>query len=274
MRNLLRFISRYQVVLLFVMLEIFSLALIFSNSRYHHAIFFNTARFVSGVMSRFTGSIGDYFALEENNRRLAEENAVLRSALRSSFRNLSPEDKTIRDSVLKQQYVFSEAEVVANSVNKQYNFLTLNKGSAQGISPDMAVICDQGIVGIVNGVSDHFSTVISVLNKDFRVSSKLKGSDYFGALLWDGTGARFGLLTDIPHHAKISLGDTVVTSGLSPIFPEGIPIGIIENFSLEDGNFYSIKVRFVTDFHKVRYVMVVRNFFKEEQLKLEARLEP
>lgn len=272
MRNLLRFIGRYQVLLLFVVLEIFSLALVFSKNRYQSAVFFNSARFVSGTLTRVVGSVSDYFALEENNRKLAEENVALRSRLRSAYRNIAPEETALRDTVLKQQYVFSAAEVVANSVNKQYNFLTLNKGRAQGIEPDMAVLCSQGIVGIVNGVSDNFSTVISVLNKDFRVSSKLKGSDYFGALMWDGVGAQSGLLTDIPHHAKIEVGDTIVTSGLSPIFPEGVPIGVIEKFSLEDGNFYSIKVHFLTDFGRLRYVTVVKNFYKEEQQILEARL--
>ena len=274
MRNLLRFIDRYQVLLLFVLLEILSLTLVFSKNRFQSAFFFNSARFISGAMSRTVGSVFDYLALEENNRKLAEENVSLRSRLRSAYRNVSAEETAYRDSIYKQQFIYSSAEVVGNSVNKQYNYITLNKGRAQGIEPDMAVLCSQGIVGIVTGVSDNFSTVISVLNKDFRVSSKLKGSDYFGALMWDGLGAQYGLLTDIPHHAKIAVGDTIVTSGLSPIFPEGIPIGIIDKFSLDDGNFYNIKVHFLTDFHSIRYVSVVKNFYKEEQLLLESRIAP
>ena len=163
----------------------------------------------------------EYFSLRDENDRLANENAILRNLLKSNYSVLPLTEYEKYDTLYKQQYTYLNAKIVNSSVNKRRNFLTLNIGSNLGITRDMGVVSSNGIVGKVTDVSDNFSSVMSLLHKDSRVNCQLKKDASYGPLIWDGKDYQYCLLTDIPRHAKIKKGDTVVTSELSGIFPEG-----------------------------------------------------
>jgi rod shape-determining protein MreC len=181
---------------------------------------------------------------------------------------------TRRDTLYKQQYSYISAKVVNSSVNKRRNFLTLNVGSEQGVKQDMGVMSSDGIVGIVTNVSRNFASVLSLLHKDVRVNCQLKKDGSYGPLIWDGRDFRYCLLTDIPTHSKIKTGDTVVTSELSGIFPEGIMVGTIVFFEKrQNESFYTARVRLSADLKKVNHVYVIKNKFKGERDSLEQKTQ-
>jgi len=212
----------------------------------------------------------EYFSLKNENEKLAMENSVLRNFLKTNYSILPLKEFKRNDTLYKQQYSYLSAKVVNSSVNKRRNFITLNIGSAQGITQDMAVMSGQGIVGIVTNVSGNFASVMSVLHKDARVNCQLKKDGSYGPLIWDGKDYRYCLLTDIPTHAKIKAGDTVITSELSGIFPEGIMVGIIDSYERrQNEDFYTVKVKLSADLKKVNHVYVINNKFKTERDSLE-----
>jgi rod shape-determining protein MreC len=214
-------------------------------------------------------NIKDYLSLRSENRMLAEENARLYNRIGSSFSDNAPDSVYIGDSIRPKKYFYITAKVVNSTVNKQFNFITLDKGSRAGVSPEMAVIGSEGIIGIVKSVSENYSSVLSVLNRDFMVSARIKSNGYFGPLSWNGDNTEYATLVDIPHHVKITPGDTVITSGFGGIFPEGHLIGVIADFHLKGGNYFVIRVKLSTDFRKLNYVQVIRNFAKSETDSLD-----
>ncbi|MBL7932984.1 MAG: rod shape-determining protein MreC [Bacteroidia bacterium] len=174
------------------------------------------------------------------------------------------------DTLYKQQYSYIAAKVVNSSVNKRRNFLTLNVGSDQGVAQDMAVMASDGIVGIVTNVSRNFASVMSLLHKDAKVNCQLKKDGSYGPLIWDGADYRFCLLTDIPTHAKIKHGDTVITSEFSGIFPEGIMVGTVDSYERKrNESYYTAKILLSSDFKKVNHVYVIKNKLKPERDSLE-----
>ncbi len=212
----------------------------------------------------------EYFSLKKENDKLALENSVLRNFLKSNYSVLPLTEFRRNDTLYKQQYSYLSAKVVNSSVNKRRNFLTLNVGSAQGVAQDMAVMSSDGIVGIVTNASANFSSVMSILHKDTRVNCQLKKDGSYGPLIWDGADYRYCLLTDIPTHAKIKAGDSVITSELSGIFPEGIMVGTIDSYERRHNeDFYTAKVRLSADLKKVNHVYVIKNKFKAERDSLE-----
>jgi rod shape-determining protein MreC len=273
MRNLLKFIVRYHFTFLFIILEIAAFILIIQFNTFHKAKFMDFTYALKGGVSRVIMHAKEYLSLREENRRLVEENNKLYNLLKSSYRITSPESFRVNDSVFERNYVYINAKVVNNSTNKQYNYITLNRGSNNGIEPDMAVLSSDGIVGIVKDVTDNYSSVISLLNRYFKVSAKIKRNGYFGPLAWTGRGHSKAILTDIPHHVEILIGDTIVTSGYSAIFPENYMIGITSDFRLKGGNYYEITVDLATDFKNLTNVQVVKNLFREEQTELEKSAE-
>lgn len=270
MLNLIRFIWKYSTFFLFLILESICFYLIFQNSFYQKAQFISSSNSVAGNVFTTVNSTREYFNLKETNEMLARENAILHTASKAAFVRTKTSETTVNDTLLKQQYIFVNARVVNNSVSKRNNYLTLNIGSNRGIKPEMAVISSNGIVGITKAVSENFTSVLSVLNKDAKISAKIKKNNYFGSLSWEGGDYKLGTLTDIPTHVKILKGDTIVTNAFSAIFPENIMIGFIESYEIKPGdNFYTISVRFSTNFKNVAHVFVVKNLMKDEQKKLE-----
>src|SRR6056297_3456058 len=269
MQNLLRFLLKYHFTLLFILLEGLAILLLLQNNNYQNTRFVEFARNIKGMFYEQSMKMEQYLRLRDKNQQLVRENERLRNYIAT---NLQGEKDTFRhkiDTIFQQQYSYLSARVINNSVNKQHNYITLDKGEEDGVAPDMGVISSRGVVGVIRGVSDHFSTAISLLNSELHVSAKLSGSGYYGPLSWAGRDYRYAKLGDIPLHATLSHGDTVVTSGYSAIFPEGIFVGFVEDYQEKGGRFYNVDVELSTDFKRLSHVYVVKNLLKKEQDQLE-----
>ncbi len=269
MRGLLKFLLRIHFFLLFLVLEVIAFSILIQNNHYHQSGFVNLTREATGKFYQQMAEFKKYFSLQEENRMLANENARLNNILINMERADRSFYRSVKDSIRNQKYYYTPARVINNSVTKQHNYITINKGSRDGIKPEMAVISKDGVVGVVKGVSDNFATAISFLNRDFKISAKLKNSGYFGSLSWTGNGYKYGTLTEIPLNAEVYPGDTIVTSGYSAIYPEGIHIGFVKDYEEISGSFYKIKVELAVDFKKVANVNIVSYLLKEEQEQLE-----
>ena len=184
----------------------------------------------------------------------------------SSYISYSDSVFQVNDTVYKQRYSYTDAQVIKNSYNQAKNYMMINKGSAQGVKVDMAVISPKGIVGVVVNCTKNFSTIMPVLHSDSRHSVKLKRTNSTGSLIWEGGDYRYATLIDIPTPSPLYKNDTIVTSGLANDFPEGIAVGYIEDFtSVQGSGFYNIRIRLATDFNNLNHVYVVDNHFKAEQ---------
>ena len=268
MRTLLRFIQKYSNLLLFLLLEAIAITFMVQGSSYQRSKLVGLNREITGYLFSKVDGAREYFSLKQVNRQLAEENLDLRNRLADLSARVDT-TLVIPGSHEDVQYHYVPSRIVHNSVYKQYNFITLDKGKKDGVFKDMGVISEQGLVGIVLESSKNFATVIPILNRDFRLSVKIKSNNYAGILQWEGDSPLYAMLSEIPFHVAIAEGDTILTSGFSSIFPEGIEVGRIESFVLEKGNFYDIRVKLSTDFQQLFHVNVIRNFRQEEQLNLE-----
>lgn len=274
MRSLLRFIFKYHFTLFFILIEALSFYLIITYNSHQNRSYLTSANQISGSVYDSYSSFTDYLALKDANKSLADENAQLKMALRPAFKSSKVSFQQIHDSIYQQQYVHTPARVINNSVNRKCNYLTLNKGRKQGVHPDMAVVSSNGVVGVVSNVSDNFSTIISILNSNLKVSSKIKKNGYFGSLVWDEKDYRKAVLHDIPSHVDVEIGDTVVTSGYSSMFPEGEMVGVVSDFQIKKGSsFLEITVELATDFKNISYVFVIGDLLQTEQDELENQLE-
>jgi rod shape-determining protein MreC len=176
---------------------------------------------------------------------------------------------SVTDSVYRQKFVHTSSEVINNSINRQKNFFTINKGERQGIKVDMAVTADNSVAGVIVGCSENYSVAMSLLNLDFKLSVRLKSNGYFGSLSWDGIDYRKAVLSEIPQHVSIGIGDTIETTGYSAIFPEGVMVGTVEDFEKKGGDFFKITVLLITDFKQLHYVDIIGNMQKTEEIELE-----
>ena len=281
MKNLFKLIYRYHIVFLFVLLETLSLSMVVTFNNYQRAAFFDSGNFLSGTLFETFSSFAQIFEFKQVNIKMAEENAVLRSALhemllKSNHGTYHSSDsiylpRIARDSSQKAVYHFTTARVINNSVNQQHNFITINKGRHDGIKPDMGVISNGQVAGLVTNVSENFSTVISLLNSKWKISAKIKRNDYFGSLSWDGKDYRRVQLNEMPYHVPVQNGDTVITTGYSSSFPEGLIIGTISDFSIGSGsNFYKIEVMLAADFKNLVIVGLIENKQLNEIKHLES----
>ena len=261
--------NKLHFLLLFILIEVFSIILLVNNNNFHKARFVNFTREFSGKLYQRSTNLKQYLSLIEENERLVEENNRLLNIIESTYKSDEIFFRSVNDSIFNQRYKYTSAQIINNSVNKKHNFITLNKGSLQGLRPEMAVVSNGSIVGVVKGVSKNFATVISLLNLDFKVSAKLQKNEYFGSLSWNGEGYQKAILKEIPLHADIRVGDTIVTSGYSSIYPEGIMIGFISGFEEKGGSFYEIDVKLSTDFKKLNNVNVIGSLMQLERLEIE-----
>ena len=264
------FFLRNYFVFFFLLLEGISFLLIFQYNAFQRSGFIGHTRTITSALQDNFSGFRNYFGLRIENEILSIENARLRNELSQKGRY----DKIpgmVVDSVSQTAYNFIPSRVISSSVNKQYNYITVNKGLKQGIYPDMAAISETGAVGIVIAASNNYSTIIPILNRNFRVSAKLKKNNFFGIIEWEGRSTEFVSLREIPVHVNVQNGDTVVTSGFSAVFPEGILIGTVENIEDTGENFYNISVRLSTDFRKIYHINLVRFNYKAELEELENR---
>ncbi len=268
MRNLLNFLARYNNLIIFLILEGLSFYFLTSRHTYHNTrVLFGIRGLTFGFEEKIS-NIHTYLHLRDINKTLAEEN----TALKNSMQRLIKEDKTpftsVSDSIYRQQYTHTTSEVIYNSINKQKNFFTINKGNRQGVKPDMAVTSGQGVAGVIVGCSENYSIVMSLLNIDFKVSARIKSNGYFGSISWDGRNYQEAILSEIPQHVMVSVGDTIETTSYSAIFPEGVLVGTVSDFNKIGGDFYKINVLLSTDFKKLQFVDIIGNKKKIEQLDL------
>lgn len=274
MRNFIQFLVKNSFIFLFLSLEIVAFFLIVKNNEYQSSKVFNSSNYLVGNLMASVKEVKDYLQLKEVNQNLAQQNAELLSKDKRSFVKIFGNSVVINDTTYYQKYVYTTAKVINNSTNNRENYLTLDQGEINGIKPGMAVIGTNGVVGIVKNVSPHFSSIISLLHQKISISGKIKKSNYFGSVMWDSdqNNHRSALLKEIPNHVQLQKGDTIITSGFSTIFPEGVPIGIVKDFDLPKGsNFYEITIELTTDFKQVSHVYIVKSLTKEEQQSLEAK---
>ncbi|HOO99271.1 MAG TPA: rod shape-determining protein MreC [Bacteroidales bacterium] len=269
MRNLLNFLSKYNNLLVFILLQIIAIYLLSTANDYHNTQMVKGIRRLTIGIEKRISNARTYFQLREISRLMAVENSSLRTRLERLSGETEKPFFSVTDTVFNQQYTFTHAEVINNSVNRQKNFFTIDRGRRQGMLPDMAVTEGDHIAGIIVGCSDNYSVVMSLLNLDFRVSARLRSTGYFGSMTWEGRDPYHVVLSEIPQHVTFGVGDTVETTGYSTIFPEGIIIGTVSGFEKTGGDFYRIDVAISTDFRRLRHVTVVGNLMKEEQLELE-----
>jgi len=272
MRNLLNFLIRFNNLIIFLFLEGITFYLLATGNSYHNTRVVNGIKGMSQGIEKKINKTRDYLSLREINESLAAENVALKNSIERLVRRENSLFFSVNDTIYKQKYNHTSAEVIENSVNRQKNFFTINKGTKQGISTDMAVTSYSGVAGVIVGCSENYSVAMSLLNLDFRLSVRIKSIGYFGSLTWDGRDYRHAILGEIPQHISVSVGDTIETTGYSAIFPEGLLVGTISDFEKKGGDFYKITVMIVTDFKQLHYVDVIGNLEKAEQVELEKQI--
>ena len=268
MQQIFNFIYKNSNRLLFLLLLVISLLLIIQSHSYHKSKIISSANFFSGGVYERMNNVTEYLNLRTQNDALAHENAKLRSII------LNSKDTTSNTKLLNLKG-FEPADIIVskvihNSYDAHENYLTLNSGSLQGVKPDMGVINSLGIVGIIDNTSPRYATVISVLNTNFRLNAKIKKSNHFGSLGWNGKSTGFAQLTDIPRLAAIRKGDTIVTGGQSLIFPENINIGTVDKIYIDNQtNYYTLDVKLFNDMTNLGHVYILKSKDNEEITNLE-----
>lgn len=275
MRNLLNFLLKYNYWFLFILLEVICFVLLFRFNNYQQSVYFTSANVVTGKVYEVSGSVSSYFHLKSVNEDLLDRNMLLEQQI-ANLENALRErqvDSVIVNSIRNldnKDYQIFKAHVIRNSLNQADNYITLDKGSSSGIRPEMGVVDGNGVVGIVYKTSPNYSLVISVLNSKSSISCKIVGSEYFGYLKWEHGDSRYAYLKDLPRHAEFNLGDTVVTSGYSTVFPAGGMVGTVDDMSdSNDGLSYLLKIKLATDFGKLGDVRVIARTGQMEQQELE-----
>lgn len=274
MRNLITFIWKNYFFFMFLLLEVLCIYLVVQNNYFQRASFVNSSNDMSAKILKTSADVEEYFFLKTENEKLAKENAELRSRSLASFAMVVDNKFLVNDTTYRQKYTYTTSKVVNNSTSRRNNFLTLDKGTNNGIRNNMAVITSTGVVGQVKDVSENFCTVMSLLNSKTTISSKIKKDGSYGPLTWEGDDFRFATLHDIPTHVRLVKGDSIVTSAYSLTFPENIMIGTVESFERKSGEyFYTVQVRLSTEFKKLSHVYIVNNLLKQEQEELEKSSE-
>jgi len=256
-------------------MEVVAMGFVVKNQAYQQSVFLSSSNSSIASLYEISNSVVEFFKLKTANETLSEENTALKNQLirlQNQLTTLKPERKdSLRFQIPPEmEYQFIAAKVINSSTNKLQNYITLNKGLRDGIKVDMGVISDLGVVGIVKTVSDKFAVVIPILNDKIKINCKFTKSHYSGPLQWDGFDYRYANLNDIARHVEFSLGDSLVTSGFTNTFPEGIPVGNIENFDIKESDaYYRIRVKLAVDFRTLSHVKVIdyKNYGEQRYLE-------
>ena len=274
MRNLLEFLAKYNHWFVFLILEVVSMVLLFQYNSYQGSAWFSSANAVTGKLYEWDANVETFFSLTKVNQELTQRNAYLEQEVQKLSDSLVSvtKDSSIyhRDQfALLRNYRLIPAKVVANSIDKPGNLMTIDKGSADGIHKDMGVISGTGVVGIVYLVAEHYAIVIPVLNTKSNISCMIQNRGYFGYLRWKGGVSDLAYLEEVPRHAHFKLGDYVVTSGYSAVFPPGVRVGrILHVFNSAEGLSYRVQLRLSTDFARLRDVCVIDDTAMKERLEI------
>lgn len=270
MKNLWLFFIRYNSFFWFFLFFVFSLVLAIRNNSYQRSSFVNSSNVVVGSFYEKFNSWKSYLELDATNHDLARENALLRQQLQTYILKDTLDSIPLADSIDESRYKFIIAEVVNNSVNQKSNYITLNKGTLDGVEKGMGVIASNGVVGVVENISGHFSTVRSVLHPDTKISVVLDGEGVFGSLVWgNNTDPRFAMVRDIPNHVQVHQGQAVHTSGYSN-YPQGILVGQVEETGITSGeSFLDVRIKLSTNFSSLHHVYIVKDNLEKEKSDLE-----
>ena len=276
MRNVILFIRKYSNFLLFLLLQITALSFLFRYNKYHEAAFMNIAGEFTGNINQRYSIVEYYFRLKKINEQLAAENTRLNQLLKENYERPGGDQKMVLDTIQSdsireiRKYIWQAAKVVGGTVNTQVNFITIHRGLIQGVKPNMGVVSPQGIVGTIVNASDNYASVMTLLHRQYKVVVKLKNGGERGTVEWDGVNPMFVTLKDIPKSAKLQIGDSVVTSPTSSLFPGNLMVGTIaEIIDDKSSNFYLLKVKPSTNFFNIEYVYVIANGQLFEQKRLE-----
>lgn len=276
MHNLTEFLAKHNHWFVFLVLEVVSMVLLFRYNSYQGSVWFSSANAVTGKVYEWDSAVESYFSLSSVNSQLTQRNVLLEQqvrALNDSIAHLTHSQETAVERLARmtpfQGCKLLPAQVVTNTVNRYNNLITIDKGAADGVKRDMGVVCGMGVVGIVYLVSEHYSIVIPVLNGHSNISCTIQGRGYFGYLRWRGGSSQLAYLEDVPRHAHFKLGDYVVTSGYSSVFPSGVMVGkVLHVFNSADGLSYRVQVKLSTDFARLRYVCLVDDSALQERIDL------
>lgn len=270
MNELFSFIVKHSKWLVFAFYVTISCMLLFNDDPYRRHVYMTSAGRMASNVYKGANNISSYFDLREINSDLNRRNAELQAQIVSlestidRLREASFTDTLVVDSGVKP-FEFIVANVIHNSISRPLNYITIDKGSADGIRPELGVIDRNGVVGIVSTTGPHSARVISLLNPNFRLSCKIKKSEYFGSLVWDGASPDEALLEELPRHSVYEPGDTIVTSGYSAVFPAGLPVGtVIDAATDRNQNFFTLRIKLLTDFTTLGNVQIVVNNQAEE----------
>lgn len=267
MLNLIRFFIKNGPFFTWLILTVVSIILLCQQNPYHRSVWLSSANVISGTVYETADNVSSYFGLRKINEDLLARTGQLETEnlrLKQLIREYEDVITLEKDTVFKYKYTI--AHVVSNSINQAENYLTLDKGSLDGISQDQGVADQNGVVGIISKVAPHYSLVISLLNPNLRLSVSLKNDESYGSLWWDGKNPRYALLEDLPRTVKFEKGDTVVTTSYSTSFPEGVPVGTVDASydQAENNNFLTLRIKLFTDFNRIHDVHVIDNVDSEE----------
>jgi rod shape-determining protein MreC len=271
MLSLFRFLYKHAFIVYFLILEIISFAFLLQKNPFQRASFLNSSDYLVASTYNAYDNVLSYLNLGEVNEYLSQENSHLKSNSIEYFRKSFDNNVIYRDSSYEQEFIFYGAKIIRNSTSRRNNYFTINKGEMNGIEKGMGVVSNKGVMGIVIETSKRFSAVMSILNKDFKLSGKMEKNGYFGSIIWPGTDYRLGRLLDIPNHVSLVQGDLVVTSGYSGVFPAGLPVGRVKAVERRAGSgFLEVDIEFTEDYRKASYVHVVKYLHHIEREKLES----
>ena len=274
MQQIINFLIRNKTFITYLVLMFISIGLTFNAHSYHNTKFVNSANWLTGGIYNTSDAISDYFHLKEYNEQLVKENQALRNQLLNSGTASAPADSLFSKDSLLQDYRVYDASVIKNSYAKPRNYLLIDRGENDSVTQDMGVITSEGIVGIIEQTSSGYATVQSVLNTLSEINASVKNTNNFGSLQWDGKSLNVVQLVDILRAAPIKEGDTIITGGMSSIFPKGIPVGTIKDFTLDvSENYYLINVELFNDMATLDHVYVIENLNREEILELEESID-
>ncbi|TPN86147.1 rod shape-determining protein MreC [Aquimarina algicola] len=269
MQQIINFLINNKNALLFLLLLILSLSFTVQSHSYHKSKIVSSTNFLSGGLYSWQHSVSDYFGLKIENERLLEENERLRNQL-SALGVDTVSTKYVDTVSFDRPFSFTKARVIKNDYSKIDNYILINKGEKDSVFPDMGVITDKGVVGIVENTSKNYSRVISILNSNSRINAGLKKSNQYGSLVWDGKDPNIVQLETVPRQAIIKEGDTIITHGRSTIFPKGIGVGTILNYQLnETKSYYLINVKLFNDMTDIGFVYSIQNRDSKEIKSLE-----
>ena len=277
MRNLLNFLIKYNGTVLFLILELVSLTLLVRGNNYQSSVYFTSAGRMTGAVCDVWHEVTGYFGLRSVNSALTSRNAELMMENERLKSYISEHDSTMLDEISVHEniegYKLISARVVNNSVSKLNNLITIDKGLTDGVKEEAGVVSGTGVVGIVYIAGDHHSIVLPVLNPNSSISCKIKRTSYFGFLKWDGGAVDYAILEDMPRHSEFTLGDTIVTSGHSAVFPEGVPVGTVDDMKdSDDGLSYLLRIKLFTDFARLNDVVVIDDQNREQQKALAEKV--